>query len=165
MSLPPVQLWTDGACSGNPGPGGWAALLIKGAHERMLGGGEAHTTNNRMELLAPLEGLTALTRPCVVDLHIDSTYVMHGFTRNWIAGWRRRAHDGVWMTAGKKPVANQDLWEALAEAVARHTVRWHQVRGHAGIALNERVDLEAVRQRDRFAAGIQAADRRGTTAA
>ena len=122
-----------------------------GAHERLLSGGEAHTTNNRMELLAPIEGLQALTRPCVVDLHIDSTYVMSGFTKGWIAGWRRRAVDGAWMTAAKKPVLNQDLWEALAEAVDRHTVRWHQVKGHSGVELNERVDVEAVVQRDRFA--------------
>lgn len=146
-----VQLWTDGACAGNPGPGGWAALLVMGANERMLGGGEPHTTNNRMELLAPIRGLQALRRPCVVDLHIDSTYVMHGFTRRWIAGWRRRAVDGVWMTSAKKPVVNQDLWEELEEAVGRHEVRWHQVKGHAGVVLNERVDVEAVAQRDRFA--------------
>jgi ribonuclease HI len=145
-----VQLWTDGACAGNPGPGGWAALLLMGAHERMVSGGEEHTTNNRMELLAPIRGLEALTRPCVVDLHIDSTYVMFGFTKRWIAGWRRRAVDGVWLTASKQPVVNQDLWEALEAAVGRHTVRWHQVKGHAGIELNERVDVEAVAQRDRF---------------
>lgn len=143
-----MQLWTDGACSGNPGPGGWAALLVMGANERMLSGGEPHTTNNRMELLAPIRGLQALTRPCVVDLHIDSTYVMFGFTRRWIAGWRSRAVDGVWMTSAKKPVLNQDLWETLEEAVGRHTVRWHQVKGHAGVELNERVDVEAVVQRD-----------------
>ena len=151
MSSLPVQLWTDGACAGNPGPGGWAALLIMGTHERMLSGGEEHTTNNRMELLAPLMGLRALTRPCVVDLHIDSTYVMFGFTKGWVAGWRSRAVDGVWrLGSSKKPVVNQDLWEALAEAVERHTVRWHQVKGHAGVELNERVDVEAVVQRDRF---------------
>ncbi len=146
-----MQLWTDGACSGNPGPGGWAALLVLGDHEKLLSGGEAHTTNNRMELLAPIRGLEALTRPCVVDVHIDSTYVMFGFTKQWIAGWRRRAVEGVWMTGAKKPVVNQDLWEALEAAVARHTVRWHQVKGHAGVELNERVDVEAVLQRDRFA--------------
>lgn len=150
MSSPAVQLWTDGACAGNPGPGGWAALLTMGATERMLSGGEDHTTNNRMELLAPIRGLRALTRPCVVDLHIDSTYVMFGFTKRWIAGWRSRAVDGVWLTSSKKPVLNQDLWEALAEQVGRHTVHWHQVKGHAGIELNERVDVEAVLQRDRF---------------
>jgi ribonuclease HI len=119
----------------------------------MLSGGEPHTTNNRMELLAPLNGLNALKRPSVVDLHIDSTYVMSGFTKNWIASWRQRAVEGVWMTAAKKPVLNQDLWEALAEAVGGHTVRWHKVKGHAGVELNERVDAEAVAQRDAFARG------------
>jgi ribonuclease HI len=104
-----------------------------------------------MELLAPIMGLQALTRPCVVDLHVDSTYVMFGFTKGWIAGWRSRAVDGVWLTSSKKPVLNQDLWEALAEAVERHTVPWHQVKGHAGIELNERVDVQAVIQRDFFA--------------
>ena len=156
MTSPAVQLWTDGACSGNPGPGGWAALLIWGASEKLLSGGEAHTTNNRMELLAPTMGLQALTRPAVVDLHIDSTYVMFGFTKGWIAGWRRRAVDGVWLTSTKKPVLNQDLWEALAEAVGRHTVRWHQVKGHAGVELNERVDVEAVAQRARFSGLLSA---------
>jgi len=146
----PVQLWTDGACAGNPGPGGWAALLISGTGERMISGGEDHTTNNRMELLAPVVGLQALTRPCVVDIHIDSTYVMFGFTKRWIAGWRSRAVDGVWLTSSKKPVLNQDLWEALAKAVERHTVRWYQVEGHTGVELNERVDVEAVVQRDLF---------------
>ena len=121
-----------------------------GEHERMVSGGEAHTTNNRMELMAPTRGLQALTRPCVVDLHIDSTYVMFGFTKRWISGWRRRAVEGVWQTSSKQPVSNQDLWEALEEAVGRHEVRWHQVKGHAGVELNERVDVEAVAQRDRF---------------
>ena len=148
---PPVQLWTDGACAGNPGPGGWAALLVIGTSEEMLSDGEYHTTNNRMELRAPIMGLQALTRPCVVDLHIDSTYVMFGFTKGWVAGWRSRAVDGVWrLSRSTKPVLNQGLWEALAEEVERHTVHWHQVPGHAGIELNERVDVEAVRQRDLF---------------
>lgn len=150
MNSPAVQLWTDGACAGNPGPGGWAALLIMGASERMLSGGEDYTTNNRMELVAPTMGLQALTRPSVVDIHIDSTYVMFGFTKRWIAGWRSRALDGVWLTSSKKPVLNQDLWETLAKAVEHHSVRWHQVKGHAGIELNERVDVEAVVQRDLF---------------
>ncbi len=118
----------------------------------MLGGGDAHTTNNRMELLAPIKGLQALTRPCVVDLYIDSTYVMFGFTKGWVAGWRSRAVDGVWLTASKQPVLNRDLWEELDDAVERHTVRWHRVKGHAGVELNERVDAEACRQRDLSAA-------------
>jgi ribonuclease HI len=141
---------TDGACAGNPGPGGWAALLIMGTSERVLGGGENHTTNNRMELLAPIKGLQALIRPCVVDVYIDSTYVMFGFTKNWIAGWRGRAVDGAWLTSSKKPVLNQTLWEALAGEVERHTVHWHRVAGHSGVELNDRVDCEAVRQRDLF---------------
>lgn len=147
VSSPPVQLWTDGACAGNPGPGGWAALLIMGTNGQMLSGGEDHITNNRMELLAPIRGLQALTRPCVVDIYIDSTYVMFGFTKRWVAGWRSRAVDGVWRTSSRKPVRNQELWEA----VERHTtVRWNQVPGHSGIELNERVDVEAVVQRDLF---------------
>jgi ribonuclease HI len=119
VSLPAVQLWTDGACAGNPGPGGWASLLITGTTERMLSGGEGHTTNNRMELLAPIRGLEALTRPSVVDIYIDSTYVMFGFTKLWVAGWRSRAVDGVWRTSSRKPVRNQELWEELAKAGIR----------------------------------------------
>ena len=122
-----------------------------GTSERMLSGGEDHTTNNRMELLAPIMGLQALTRPCAVDIYIDSTYVMFGFTKGWIEGWRSRAADGEWrLSSSKKPVLNQSLWEALVEAVERHTVRWHPVRGHSGVELNDRVDGEAVIQRDLF---------------
>jgi ribonuclease HI len=151
MSSPAVQLWTDGACARNPGPGGWAALLIVGTTERMLSGGADHTTNNRMELLAPIRGLEALTRPSIVDIYIDSTYVMFGFTKLWVAGWRSRAVDGVWRTSSRKLVRNQELWEELAEAVERHTtVRWNQVPGHSGIELNDRVDVEAGVQRDLF---------------
>lgn len=154
VSCPPVQLWTDGACAGNPGPGGWAALLIMGTSERMLSGGEDQTTNNRMELLAPIMGLQALTRPCVVDIYIDSTYVMFGFTKGWIEGWRSRAVDGEWrLSSSNKPVLNQNLWEALVEAVERHTVHWHPVQGHSGVELNDRVDGEAVEQRDLYSRG------------
>lgn len=152
---PPIHLWTDGACAGNPGPGGWAALLITGTSERMLSGGEDHSTNNRMELLAAMRGLQALTSPSVVDIYIDSTYVYLGFEKERrVEGWRSRAVDGVWRTSSKKPVLNQDLWEELAEAVGRHTaVGWYRVPGHSGIELNERVDVEAVVQRDFFSRG------------
>ncbi|NLE72671.1 MAG: ribonuclease HI [Actinomycetales bacterium] len=128
-------MWTDGACKGNPGPGGWGAYLRFGDHERELCGGEERTTNNRMELTAVIEGLRALNRPCEVVLHVDSTYVMHGITR-WLAGWQRNG----WLTAAKQPVKNADLWRALDAELARHTVTWRWVKGHAGDPGNERAD-------------------------
>jgi len=131
----PVLIYTDGACSGNPGPGGWGAILIFGEHERELCGGEPLTTNNRMEIMAAIEGLEALKRPCSVDLHTDSQYLRQGITQ-WIAGWKARG----WRTADKKPVKNEDLWKRLDLARARHDVRWHWVKGHAGHPLNERAD-------------------------
>jgi ribonuclease HI len=137
---PDVELWTDGACSGNPGPGGWAAVLVCNGRERELSGGAKLTTNNRMELQAVIEGLAALDRPCAVRVHIDSTYVMHAITKNWIAGWQRRG----WKTAAKTPVANRELWEELLEQLARHDVTWVKVKGHAGVDLNERCDGLAV---------------------
>jgi ribonuclease HI len=130
-----VEIYTDGACSGNPGPGGWGALLRYNGNERELCGGEAETTNNRMELRAAIEALNALKRPCTVHLHTDSTYVKQGITE-WIKRWKANG----WRTAGKKPVKNQDLWEALDEALARHDIRWHWVKGHAGHPENERAD-------------------------
>ena len=133
-----VELWTDGACRGNPGPGGWAALLLARDRERAFKGAEILTTNNRMELTAAIRGLQALTRPCNVRLHTDSQYVMKGVTE-WIEGWKRRG----WRTADKKAVKNQDLWEALATEVGRHRIEWHWVRGHSGVELNERVDALA----------------------
>ena len=133
-----VELFTDGACKGNPGPGGWGALLRLGEHEKELSGGEPATTNNRMEMLAAIEGLRALTRPCAVALHTDSKYLIDGMTK-WIHGWQKRG----WKTADKKPVKNEDLWRALAEQVARHQVSWHWVKGHSGHAENERVDALA----------------------
>jgi ribonuclease HI len=139
-----VELWTDGACSGNPGPGGWAAILRFGDSERELSGWERHTTNNRMELMAALSGLRAITRPMQVALHTDSTYVAHGFAKRWIDGWRRRG----WKTAAGSPVANRELWEQLAEEVGRHRVDWRVVKGHAGVELNERCDLLACAARD-----------------
>ena len=130
-----VEIFTDGACKGNPGPGGWGALLRMGENEKELSGGEANTTNNRMEMLAAIRALDALTRPCAVDLHTDSTYVRDGITK-WIHGWKRNG----WRTAAKKPVANAELWQELEKAAARHDVSWHWVKGHAGHEGNERAD-------------------------
>ena len=133
--LTPVHIATDGACKGNPGPGGWGALIRSGDRERELSGGEALTTNNRMELTAAVEALNALKRPCHVTLSTDSRYVMDGLTK-WIAGWQRNG----WRTADKKPVKNEDLWRALIAAAARHRIEWKWVKGHAGHPDNERVD-------------------------
>jgi ribonuclease HI len=130
-----VTIHTDGACSGNPGPGGWGVILQWGGHARELKGGEPHTTNNRMELMAAIMALEALKRPCVVDLHTDSEYLRQGITA-WISGWKRNG----WRTAARTPVRNVDLWQRLDAAVNRHTVHWHWVRGHAGHNLNERAD-------------------------
>jgi ribonuclease HI len=130
-----VTIHTDGACSGNPGPGGWGAILQWGDHTREIKGGEPHTTNNRMELMAAIMALETLKRPCVVDLHTDSQYLRQGIT-DWIQGWKRNG----WRTGDRKPVKNLDLWQRLDAAVQRHTVHWHWVRGHAGHDLNERAD-------------------------
>lgn len=133
--LQKVKIATDGACKGNPGPGGWGALIRMGPHEKEISGGEAHTTNNRMELLAAIRGLEALTRPCHVTLVTDSAYVKNGITQ-WIHGWKRNG----WRTADKKPVKNADLWQELITASARHRIEWTWVKGHAGDADNERAD-------------------------
>jgi ribonuclease HI len=130
-----IVIHTDGACSGNPGPGGWGAILEWSGRRREIKGGEAHTTNNRMELMAAISALEALKRPCDVDLHTDSQYLRQGIT-SWIHGWKRNG----WKTADRKPVKNVDLWQRLEAAIARHTVRWHWVRGHSGHDLNERAD-------------------------
>jgi ribonuclease HI len=130
-----VTIHTDGACSGNPGPGGWGAILTFGDHEKELNGGEEHTTNNRMELLAAISALDALKRPCSVDLHTDSEYLKNGIT-GWIKNWKKNG----WRTADKKPVKNIDLWQRLDAALSQHDVRWHWVKGHAGHAMNERAD-------------------------
>lgn len=135
-----VTIHTDGACKGNPGPGGWGAILESGGKVKEMSGGEPLTTNNRMELTAAIMALEALTRPCKVDLHTDSKYVMDGIT-GWIHGWKARG----WKTADKKPVKNDDLWKRLDAARARHDVKWHWVKGHAGHALNERADQLANR--------------------
>lgn len=132
-----LELWTDGACSGNPGPGGWAAILhIPNKGTRELSGGEDHTTNNRMELTGVLEGLRFLKEPCQVVVHTDSTYVLKAFHENWIAGWVKRG----WKTSAGKPVANQDLWEQLIDQVNRHQIEWVWIKGHNGTHFNERAD-------------------------
>ena len=130
-----VEIWTDGACSGNPGPGGWGAILKLGEREKEISGGEPLTTNNRMELLAAISALETLTRGCEIDLHTDSQYLRQGVT-SWIHGWKRNG----WRTADKKPVKNEDLWRRLDEAAQRHDVAWRWVKGHAGEAMNERAD-------------------------
>ena len=132
---PNITIYTDGACSGNPGPGGWGAILISGEHRKELFGGERETTNNRMELMAAIEALDALKRSSNVVLHTDSTYVKDGITK-WIHGWRRNG----WRTAAKKPVKNSELWQRLDEASKRHDIDWCWVKGHAGHPENERAD-------------------------
>ena len=130
-----VDIFTDGACSGNPGPGGWGAILEFGDHKKELNGGEPHTTNNRMELMAAISALEALSKPCDVDLHTDSQYLRDG-----IMGWIKKWKTNGWKTADRKPVKNIDLWQRLDAALARHKVRWHWVKGHAGHDMNERAD-------------------------
>ena len=130
-----VVIYTDGACSGNPGPGGWGAILIAGAHRKELSGGEGLTTNNRMELMGAIAALEALKRPCSVALYTDSAYVKNGIT-SWIHGWKRNG----WRTADRKPVKNVELWQRLDAALAGHQVQWHWVKGHAGHPENERAD-------------------------
>ena len=142
--LPEVEIFTDGACKGNPGPGGWGAILRFGGKERELSGGESPTTNNRMELMAAIEALKALKRPCRVSLTTDSNYVREGITR-WIFGWRRNG----WRTADRKPVKNSELWQALLEATAPHRIDWHWVKGHAGHPENERADALACAEADK----------------
>jgi ribonuclease HI len=140
-----VHIFTDGACKGNPGPGGWGALLRVGAVEKELSGGEVLTTNNRMELMAAIRGLEALKRPCAVTLTTDSRYVMDGLTK-WIHGWQRNG----WKTADRKPVKNADLWQALLAAAKPHRIDWRWVKGHAGHDENERVDKLASAEADKF---------------
>jgi ribonuclease HI len=135
LSAHRVRIHTDGACSGNPGPGGWGAILAWNAHERELKGGEPHTTNNRMELTAAIAALEALKRPCTVDLYTDSQYLRSGIT-TWITTWKRNG----WRTAERKPVKNVDLWQRLDQLLTQHEVHWHWVKGHSGHDLNERAD-------------------------
>ena len=152
MSEHQVTIHTDGACSGNPGPGGFGAILQWGDHTKELKGGEAHTTNNRMELMAAITALESLKRTCTVDLHTDSQYLRNGIM-TWIKGWKRNG----WKTADRKPVKNVDLWQRLDAALAHHTIRWHWVRGHSGHDLNERAD-ELARE---AIAELRAAQRNG----
>ena len=135
MTKPKIEIWTDGACSGNPGPGGWGALLVAGSNRKELFGGETDTTNNRMELRGAIEALNALKKPSTVKLHTDSTYVKDGLTK-WIHGWKRNG----WKTAAKKPVKNKDLWQALEAACERHDMEWKWVKGHSGDEGNEIAD-------------------------
>ncbi|HEY9398109.1 MAG TPA: ribonuclease HI [Burkholderiales bacterium] len=144
-----VRLYTDGACKGNPGVGGWGALLRCGGREKELYGGEGDTTNNRMELMAVIQGLNALTRPCVVEVWLDSEYVKNGITQ-WMTNWKRRG----WKTADRKPVKNAELWRELDAAAQRHTVTWHWVRGHTGHEGNERADALANRGVEQVRSGI-----------
>ena len=147
--LPAVDMWTDGACRGNPGPGGWAVLIRLAsttgtrAREKEVSGGEPLTTNNRMELLAAIRGLEALKKPCRVRLHTDSTYVRDGITR-WIHKWRQNG----WRTSDKKPVKNAELWQELVDATEPHRVEWHWVKGHSGHPENDRVDALACAEAD-----------------
>lgn len=140
-----VTIWTDGACRGNPGPGGWAAILIKGEHERELTGAEPDTTNNRMELTAAIHALEALKRGCKVRLYTDSEYLQRGITE-WLEDWKRRG----WRTADKKPVKNLDLWQQIEALAAKHDIEWHWVKAHSGIPENERVDELANRAIDQM---------------
>jgi len=130
-----VVMYTDGACSGNPGPGGWGTVMMSGRHRKEMSGGERETTNNRMEMMAIIVGAEALKRGCNVEIYTDSTYVMKGMTE-WLRGWKQRG----WRTASKQPVKNVDLWQRLERALDRHEVTWHWVRGHSGIPENERAD-------------------------
>jgi len=130
-----VQIYTDGACRGNPGPGGWGVLMRYGSHEKTLSGGELHTTNNRMELMAAIKALAALSQSCKIELHTDSQYLQKGITE-WIVGWKKRG----WKRADKEPVKNADLWQALDHETSRHHVNWHWVKGHSGHTENDMVD-------------------------
>ncbi len=141
-----VTIVTDGACSGNPGPGGWAALLKFGAHEKLISGGEENSTNNRMEITAVLEALRLLKEPCEVEILVDSRYVMDAFQKGWITNWKSNG----WRTADKKAVKNQDLWVTLDALVSKHKVRWTWVKGHNGHIDNERVDEAARLEASKF---------------
>ncbi|MCQ2503898.1 MAG: ribonuclease HI [Saccharofermentans sp.] len=144
--LTPVTIYTDGACSGNPGPGGWGAILMAGGKKKELSGGEAHTTNNRMELMAVIKSLEALNRPCHADIYSDSAYVVNAFNQNWIANWQRNN----WKNSAKAPVANVDLWQKLLELTSTHDVVFHKVKGHADNEFNNRCDELAVSESSKF---------------
>ena len=141
-----VTIYTDGACSGNPGPGGWGAILMYGAHKRELSGGEAHTTSNRMELTAVIQALSMLKEPCIVDLWSDSKYVIDGLSKGWAKGWKARG----WVKSNKKPALNPDLWDRLLTLTDIHTLRYHWVKGHADNAFNNRCDKLAVAESQKY---------------
>jgi ribonuclease HI len=138
--FPTVILYTDGACSGNPGPGGWGALLMYNGKEKELSGGADYTTNNRMEMMAVIEGLKALKRPCHVKIHSDSALIVNAFNKRWIDGWQKRG----WKKADKKPVENKELWQEILKKMNKHSVEWIKVKGHSTNKLNNRVDRLAV---------------------
>ncbi len=146
QSLTYVEIFTDGACSGNPGPGGWGTILICGKHEKELSGGERETTNNRMELTAVIEGLKALNRPCKVKIITDSQYVVNGITKGWAEKWR----SNNWIKSDKKPAQNKDLWEELLNQLERHDYEFSWIKGHAGHPENERCDAMAVKQSQKY---------------
>ncbi len=146
MSKPIVTVYTDGACSGNPGPGGWGAVLIWNGNEKEISGGDPQTTNNRMEMKAVIEALKALTKPCEVHIHSDSALIINAMTQGWIENWQARG----WRKADKKPVENKELWQEMLEAVNGHKVKWVKVKGHSGDPLNERVDQLAVAESKKF---------------
>ncbi|MFM1816558.1 MAG: hypothetical protein RLZ98_3253 [Pseudomonadota bacterium] len=157
-TLPEVTIYTDGACSGNPGPGGWGAILISGPHRKELSGGEAHTTNNRMELMGAIMALEALKGPSRVELWTDSSYVKNGISQ-WIHSWKRKG----WKTADKKPVKNVELWQQLDEAQKRHKITWHWLKGHAGHPENERADELAREAIAELRARVRNGDNRSIT--
>ncbi len=143
---PEVIVYTDGACSGNPGPGGWGAILKWNGKEKELSGGAPHTTNNRMEMQAVIEALKALNKPCLAKIHSDSALIINAFTQGWIDGWIKRG----WRKADKKPVENKELWQDMLEAMKPHDVEWIKVKGHSGVELNERADQLAVAESEKF---------------
>ena len=142
-----VTIYTDGACSGNPGPGGWGAILLYGPHKRELSGGEAETTNNRMELTAVIQGLRLLKEPCALELWSDSKYVIDALDKGWARSWQKRG----WVKSDKKPALNPDLWETLLALTEKHEMHYHWVKGHADNAYNNRCDAMAVREREKYA--------------
>lgn len=146
MNLTEVTIYTDGACSGNPGPGGWGVLLRHNGKEKELSGGEAHTTNNRMEMKAVIEAIRAIKKPCLLKIHSDSALIINAMTKGWIDSWQSKG----WKRADKKPVENQDLWVELLNVIGAHKVEWIKVRGHSGIPDNERVDQLAVQAAKQF---------------
>ena len=146
MNLTEVIIFTDGACSGNPGPGGWGVLLRHNGKEKELSGGEAHTTNNRMEMKAVIEAIRAIKKPCLLKIHSDSALIINAMTKGWIDSWQSKG----WKRADKKPVENQDLWVELLNVIGAHQVEWIKVRGHSGIPDNERVDQLAVQAAKQF---------------